>query len=108
MASPFLGESDSPTPRPPHPEPGGGPVGVELVELSVDRAFDELEQIALQSQQDRLCLGIAEAAVEFERARIAGHVDHQASVEKSAVAITFVAIPLSTGWMISRTTRACS
>jgi len=55
-----------------------------LVERACERVLEQLEQIRLEAQQDRLRFGIPEAAVELERARVARLVDHQPGVEKSA------------------------
>src|SRR5882672_3623442 len=73
-----------------HPEGRASvPIRLEPVQLSFDRAFDQVEQVALQTQENRLRLGVAEPAVEFQHARIAG-VDHQAGVKETAVGMTFL------------------
>ena len=61
------------------------PVGVDLIERAVDRVLKQLDQIRLQPHHDRLRLRIAEAAVEFERSRIAFGVDHHAGVQEPGV-----------------------
>ena len=55
----------------------------KLVEPSVDRRFEHVEQIGFQPHQQRLALGIAEADVVFQHLRaLLG--DHQAGVENAA------------------------
>ncbi len=61
------------------------PLGVDLVQRAVDRVLQKFEQVRFEPHQDGLRLRVAEAAVEFERARVALRVDHHAGVEKPAV-----------------------
>ena len=44
-----------------------------------------VEQVRAQAEQDRLRLGVAEAAVELDDARLPGGVDHEPGVEKAAI-----------------------
>jgi len=56
-----------------------------VVWVSERTLFDQIDQITLQAHHDRLRLGIAETAVEFERFGIARFVDHHPGVEKAGV-----------------------
>src|ERR1051325_5223322 len=62
-----------------------------------ERGLGELEQVGLEPQQDRLGLRVAEAAVELDRLRIAGLVDHQAGVQEAAVGEAVLRQPLDGG-----------
>ena len=61
------------------------PLGLGLVELAGDRGLDQVGEVGLQTHHDRLRLGVAHAAVEFDHARLALAVDHQAGVEEAGV-----------------------
>jgi hypothetical protein len=59
------------------------PFQFHLVERAVDGVFHHGQQVALQARHDRLGFRVAHAAVEFQRARVALRVDHQAGVQEA-------------------------
>src|SRR5690554_359087 len=56
------------------------PFGLDLVETALKRGLDQVGQIALEAQQDRLGLRIAQTAIEFHHARLPLGIDHQAGI----------------------------
>ena len=48
------------------------PLGVDRVERAVDRVLEQVDEVGLEPQHDRLRFRVAHAAVEFEHLRIAG------------------------------------
>jgi len=58
------------------------PLRVHAIERAVERRFDQLQQIRLQAQQDRLRFRVAKTHVELDHPRRAVGVDHQTSVKK--------------------------
>ena len=65
------------------------PLGFDLVELAIDRMFQELQEIGFQAHQDRLGFGIAHAAVEFQGFDAAVLADHQSGVKEAGVRHAF-------------------
>ena len=61
------------------------PLGLDLAERAVDGMVDEREEVALEAHEDRLRLGITEAAVELHHARRAVLADHEARVKEARV-----------------------
>ena len=61
------------------------PVRLGAIERPGERVLEQLEQVRLQPQEDRLRLRVAQPAVELQRLRIAGPVDHQARVQEAGV-----------------------
>src|SRR5690606_21203402 len=49
--------------------------------------FAQVDEVGLQAQHDRLGFRVAEAAVEFDDARCAFTVDHQAGVEEAHIGV---------------------
>ena len=66
------------------------PFCLGALERTGERVLDELEQVGLQAHEDGLALRVSQPAVEFQRARVAGAVDHQPGVEKSDVGMAFL------------------
>src|SRR5580658_7277663 len=60
------------------------PLKIAIAGTPVDRCFHGLEQVAFESHQNRLRLGIAEAAIEFEHHRSARR-HHQSAIENALV-----------------------
>ena len=61
------------------------PVGLHPVEGTRQGMIDESEEVGLQAHQDRLRLGIAQPAVELQRLRRSGRIDHQAGVKEADI-----------------------
>ena len=59
------------------------PFGTAVGEATVERVLDEVDEVGLQAQHDRLRLGIAEARVELDHLRRAVGTDHQSCVEEA-------------------------
>ena len=64
------------------------PVALRVSQTAVKRRLDEVDEIGAQPHQHRLRFGIAETAIELEYVRRAVVGDHQAGVEKAAIART--------------------
>ena len=61
------------------------PLQFHLVELAVSGSSHHVAEVAFQAHEDGLRLGVAHAAVEFERLGLALGVDHQAGVQEAGV-----------------------
>ena len=59
------------------------------VQRAVDAMLQQIDEIGLQAQHDRLGFRIAKAAVEFDHLRVALLVDHQTCIKETGVGITF-------------------
>src|ERR1700733_4801397 len=66
------------------------PFQFDRVERAGDRLLHHLRIVALQTRHDRLRFGVAHAAVELERLRVALRVDHQARVQETGEADAFL------------------
>jgi len=72
-----------------HPERDAGiPANLGTLQSVVERRFAKIDQVAVQPHQNRLGLGIAEAAVEFEHVGSTVCRDHEPGVQKSGVGST--------------------
>src|SRR6266571_4961017 len=65
------------------------PFRVDAIQAALHGMLDQLEQVALETQQDRLGFRIAEAAVVFQHLGMARSIDHQSGVEKAGVGLPF-------------------
>ena len=59
------------------------PLRLDRIQLPIDSVLDQRQQVALKAKQDDFRLGVTEARVEFDHARIAIGIDHQAGVQET-------------------------
>ena len=61
------------------------PFGVGAIERAVDAMLDEIDEIGLEPDHDRLGFGIAQSAVELQDLGVACRIDHHARIEEPSV-----------------------